>query len=218
MTKKSKNRSNSQQKTLKAPNRWITVKELKPQLVPSRKEVEAIYSSLILNNRVPGSDLDVYTTLVPFEVGISSDGSGNCSNVFSNDPNNSAYWVTIASNYEQYRVFGVRMQFIPNSIHGGTTTIYKSPLIYVTDFDSSAVLTSYGLARTFSNHREVQSTHTFTVFAVEEDASSALWNDVATNPPGNALWIKFFGTGFTASTPLGRVTVDYIVQLKGRGV
>jgi len=110
------------------------------------------------------------------------------------------------------------MKFTPTAVHGGTVTIYKPPLIYVTDYDSSASLTSYGLARTFSNSREIESEMPFEILAVEDDSSQAAWNDVNSSPPGNALWIKQFGTGFTASTPVGRVTIDYIVQFKNRGV
>ncbi len=199
-------------------SRFITVRELRPNVIPSRKDVEDIYSQMMQSKRIVGSDNDVSTVLVPFETALSSDSSGNVSQVFSNDPNNSAYWTTLYSNFEQYRVLGVRMHFVPNSVHGGTTTIYKSPLIYVTDFDSSAALTSYGLARTFSNHREVESTKPFTVFAVEDDSNIAEWNDVVTATPINSFWIKMFGTGFTASMALGRITIDYIVQFKGRGV
>jgi hypothetical protein len=215
---KSSSKKTPNRRQTKSDKPFMRIKELKPNVIPTRPLVEQVYQSMNDFHRTPGSDLDVYTTLVPFETGISSDSSGNVSNVFSNDPNNSAYWTTIVSNFEQYRVLGVKFSFVPNTIHGGTVTIYKSPFVYVTDFDSSAVLTSYGLARTFSNCREIESTKRFSILAVEDDSSQAGWNDVATNPPSNPLWIKFFGTGFTASTPLGRVTIDYVVQFKNRGV
>lgn len=215
MTKNKKRSSTSKNRL---PSRYTNVKELKPEIIPTRGDVSKVYNSLMSNNRRVGSDNDVYTTLVPYEIGVSSDSSGNVSNVFSNDPNNSSYWTTISSNFEQWRVFGIRVEFIPNTITGGTTTIYKSPFVYVTDFDSSAVLTSYLTARTFSNCREVPSTRQFSLLAVEDDTSGANWNDVLANPPVNSLWVKFFGSGFTASTPLGRVTVDYIVQFKNRGL
>jgi len=215
---KGKGKSNNKNKRSKTVSRFMCIRELKPNVIPTREEVVSIYNQLMSVNRRVGSDTDVYTTLIPFETGISSDSSGNVSNVFSNDPNNSAYWSSISSNFEQWRVLGVRMQFVPSYASGGSVTIYKSPLIYVTDFDSSAVLTSYALARTFSNAREVPSTKPFTITAVEDDSSAANWNDVQTAVPVNSLWIKFFGTGFTASSPLGRVTIDYIVQFKNRGV
>ncbi len=215
-----KNTSNNKSKSeeMADKSKFLIVKELRPRVIPSRDDVQMIYNQLISTRRFPGSDLDVYTTLVPYEAGISSDASGNVQNVWSNDPNNSAYWSTIYGNWEQYRVLGVAFRFIPNSIHGGATTIYKSPLIYVTDFDSSANLTSYGLARTFSNSRERESTESVFILAVEDDSTQAVWNDVNTSPPGNSLWVKQYGSGFTASTPIGRVTVDYIVQFKNRGV
>ncbi len=195
----------------------MTIKELKPGVIPTREEVVSVYNRLMSINRRVGSDTDVYTTIASYETALASDGSGNVSSVLSNDPNNSAYWATISSNFEQWRVLGIHVKFVPTFVTGGSTALFKPPLVYVTDFDSSSALTSYTFAKTFSNCREVESYKTISFLSVEDDSSGANWNDTQTQVPINQFWVKFFGSGFTASTALGRLVVDYIVQFKNRG-
>ncbi len=197
--------------------RYIRINELKPSLVPSREDVVRIYGEL-KQRQSSGNDRDLTTVAVPYSAGISSDGSGTVQTVLSNDPNNSAYWTSIFANYEEYRVLGIRLEYEPYHLTGGSTLTQRAPMVVVTDFDSSAVLTSYALAKSFSNHKSYRSDQKFTLMAVDENTEGALWNNVNTAAPNSSFWIKFFSNTNTASITLGVITLEYIVQLMNRGV
>ncbi len=204
-------------KSQKSDERYIRINELKPGMVPTREDVVRIYGEL-KQRQASGTDRDVLTVSVPYSTGVSSDGSGTVQTVLSNDPNNSVYWTSIFANYEEYRVLGIRLEYEPYFLTGGSTLIQRAPLTVVTDFDSSAALTSYALAKSYSNQKSYRSDQRFTIMAVDENTEAADWNNSNTAAPVSSFWIKFFSTTNSASTVLGVITLEYIVQLKNRGV
>ncbi len=208
---------NTRRKESEPSGRWINVRELHPEIAPTRSEVLAAYNSLKARQRA-GSDMDVSTVVVPYTTSLAANGSGVVAQVLSNDPNNSSYWSSIYSNYEQYRVLGLRMKYTPILAFGGSSVSTKGPLVVVTDFDSSAALTSYLLAESYSNSKTIPTEKEFTMIAVEEDTNAAAWNDTNTSAPANSFWIKFYSADNSASLLIGRVDIEYIIQLKNRGV
>ncbi len=198
-------------------SRYIRINELKPAAVPTREDVVRIYGEL-KQRQASGTDRDLLTVAVPYSTGISSDGSGTVQTVLSNDPNNSAYWTSMFANYEEYRVLGIRLEYEPYQLTGGSTLVQRAPIVAVTDFDSSAALTSYALAKSFSNQKSYRSDQRFSIMAVDENTEGALWNNSNVAAPASSFWIKFYSTTNSASTVLGVVTLEYIVQLRNRGV
>jgi len=205
-------------KNIKRPskvNRFVTCKELKPDLFPTHSDVTLALRERDAERRDQTQEL--FTCVLPYDVAISSDVSGNIQQTFSNDPNNSAYWSSYYQNFDQYRVLGVRLTYEPLIIVGGSTATVRAPISVVTDYDDSASLTAYSLAETYSDHQRHYSDKRFVKISCE-NVSSDGWNNAITSAPTNSFWVKLFSSGNSFSTAMGRVLIEYVVQFRGRGI
>ncbi len=209
-------KTKNSKKQSKIPSKWELVRELKATEYPDMPILRQIYNQ-IETRRVRGQQ-ELSTVVVPYDQTVFTDGSGNLQSVFSNDPNNSTvYWPLIQANFDSYRVLGIKATYFPLEIIGGSTATVRAPIAVVTDYDDPTTLTSYTLAESYSDHSRHRPNLTFSKFACES-ATETTWNTSMNSSPTNPLYIKMFSAGGTAATQLGRVRVEYIVQLRGRGI
>lgn len=206
---------NKKNKRQPPKGRYVVCKELKPDLFPTHTDVMVALRQRDAERRDQTQEL--FTVVLPYDVSIASDVSGNIQQTYSNDPNNSAYWSSYYQNFDQYRVLGVRLTFEPLIIVGGSTATVRAPISVVTDYDDSTSLTAYSLAETYSDHQRHYSDKRFVKVACESISTDS-WNNAITSAPTNGFWIKLFSSGNTASTNLGRILVEYVVQFRGRGI
>jgi hypothetical protein len=214
MTKSS--RKNSARKTRRPKqSRFVNCKELKPDLFPVHSDVALVLNQRDAQRRDKTQELQ--TVVLPFDVALASDGSGNIQQVFANDPTNSIYWSSYRSNFDQYRVLGIRFIFEPTIIVGGSTATVRAPISLVTDYDDATGLTAYSLAETYSDHQRHVGDRRIVKTSCEAAAIDG-WTDSISGSPVNQFWIKTFSSGNTASTVMGRVLLEYVVQFRGRGI
>lgn len=212
MTKShSKNKSRKENRN----TRWTVCRELKATVFPVMGDVHKIFS--MTESKRKRGEQELLTVIVPYDTNIAADSSGNVQAVFSNDPNNSTYWVDYRSNFDSYRVLGMRVSFQAFTLTGGSSVTTRSPIAVITDYDDPTVLTGYALAETFSDHARYRAEQTWTKVACES-ATEVSWNTTMASPPTNGMYVKLYSAGNSASLSLGRVKVEYLVQLRARGI
>ncbi len=197
-------------------SRYLTYQELRPELPANMEDVNNYMRTVMQRRRDRWPQ--VYTEIVPFNVALVSDSSGNVQQVFSNDPTNSAEWSDYSANWDSYRVLGIHASFVPNDIVGGSTATVRAPLAICTDYDDATGLTSYLLAETYTDHQLHKLSVPWTKTICERNIEASAFNDVIGASPTNQFWLKTFSSGNTASTTMGRMTIYYIVQFQGRGI
>jgi len=212
---KSSNKNAKRVENRKKPVRYIVCRELRPEVFPLHIDLVVAFQQRDAQRRDQTQELQ--TVVLPFDVSLSSDSSGNIQQVYANDPTNSSYWNTYRQNFDQYRVLGMRFSYEPHIITGGSTVTTRAPISIVTDYDDSTGLTAYSLAETYSDHQRFVSDRKFTKVG-SEAANIDGWNDVMTTSPVNQFWMKTFSSGNTFSTIMGRVMLEYVVQFRGRGI
>ncbi len=212
---KSANKNLGRKARRQKPQRFLNCKELKPDVYPTYPDVMLILNQRDAQRRDSVQELN--TVVLPFDVALASDSSGNIQQVFAADPTNSIYWTTYRSNFDQYRVLGMRFSFEPTIIVGGNTVTVRAPIAIVTDYDDATSLTAYSLAETYSDHQRHTGDKKFSKISCEA-ANIESWTDAVSSSPVNQFWVKLFSSGNTTSTVFGRVLLEYIVQFRGRGI
>jgi hypothetical protein len=154
---------------------------------------------------------DTHTLLLQADSALTTTGGGVLGNVIPNDPSVCSLWALLAQVYDEYRVLSMRIKFRPNQFNGSAIT--QTVIASVVDKDNGAVMASYLVASQYASMVEHPGgtpwSHTLFIDGVEDAGwknSSAVVSD---------QWIKLFSTGNTATTDMGRLTYQFLVQFRG---
>lgn len=189
---------------------WVTRVELDPEC--------AYFPPSSLGKYLkPGPNEQVMTTLrLGFDSGVTTDGSGSLATVISNSPVQAQNWLSYAATFEEHRVLAFRVEFDPYWVAGGTTAVTLAPIASVIDRTDATALTGYGLAERYPSHKKTPGQKRFhqlvTMSGIEESSF------FPTSSPSANNWIKFYSSGNTASTTIGRLNVVLLIQFRGLGI
>lgn len=153
---------------------------------------------------------------------------------FPYNPNQAGFSGTVqdfnnfSSVYDQYRVYGVKLQFIPDAGMDETDLTQFRPIYIFTDFDSNnqamtnATAIQYermkfkDLRRPWSYYVRVpKMANTTNVGGVGSVQVGSGWFDVAAPLPTGSIYV-YTAAGLKASTHFGRLLITYYVGFKGR--
>lgn len=166
---------------------------------------------------------------------FTADGSGVIGqNLFTMDPSACTEWASLSLLYDQYKVNGIRVRYIPRfnvaQVSGGTASFANLYVAY--DADSAAVpttlddLVQYGNFRMkdmsrpwkYSIHPRTQTDSAVNSAGLVSTYSKK--NGVCLSVANYASYHKgvlgWYGTGFTPNLPYGSAVVDYWITFYGR--
>jgi hypothetical protein len=147
---------------------------------------------------------------------ITSDGSGLIQTVLNNNPANAQAWSVYGIAFDAYRVLAMIITFEPLHVVGGSSATFYAPIASVVDRTDAIALTSYALAERYGSHKKAPGMTRFTnqlnMLSIDESVF------VPCNSPVSNSWIKFYSSGNSASTTVGRLDIRYIVQFRGLGI
>lgn len=143
---------------------------------------------------------------------ITSTGGGVINNVLDNNPSGFGDWSSAAQLFDEYRVLGITVTFMPVNPYNTTRT--TRPLISVVDRDSSGLIGSLAAALNYESARNHDLTKTFTVTARASGPGNMSW--VTTASPTATFWVKFYSESLTASTEYGLTKQTILVEFRGR--
>lgn len=197
-----------------SPMRWVSFKELAPAAVtyngPIRWTAEL-------------KQQDLHTFVLSTDGNFSSDGTGGFTTVVgscSGSPGSGfgagAGWSHLIATFDEYRVLGFEIRYVPYDRYNRGTTVYTVPVVCVHDYDNSSALTSYGDADSYASMRMLSLDTPWKVKITMSGIENSLFINSTTNT--SFYWLKFFGSGATASTAYGHVFITYRVQFRGRGL
>lgn len=132
-------------------------------------------------------------------------------------------WSNLVGLYDQYRVFAVKVKYIPTLPFDSSTVTGYYPLYGITDFDDTAALTSVAQTIEYENMKVknmykpwklYQRVPKVTNLASNSTIVSPGWMDIA-NPQSTGA-IKVYGTGFDGNTRYGTWIGTWYLGCKNR--
>jgi len=186
-----------------------------PTEIPIEQTVFDVSTFNDVWSRVRGQQ-NTYTMVGTYESPAASDTSGNLTQVFGNNPSSVAGWSSLLGTFDEYRVLGMRLQFLPLELNGAL--VVQAPIAACVDYDSLTPATSYVYLAQYDSYYEASQDkadkwHKYALMSGVENAGFT-----TTSSPVNTFWIKTFSSGNTPSVNLGRWVLTYLIQFRGRGI
>lgn len=189
---------------------WILVRELSPQCMDAPRNVFSV-----INQRYK-HELDTYTVRIIDDMQIATDSSGKYAVAVSQISTGSPNWTSFAACFDEYRTLAMRVTVKPYRFAGGASSTVLAPIVGVVDMDTSAVLTGYTLASQYSSYKEVPGGDLFSITALMSGAENSVYQSTGSV---TALWyVKIYTAGNTVSLNFANLTIERIVQFRGKGI
>lgn len=158
----------------------------------------------------------LFTVRMTQEAAVTTDGSGLLATVYGSDPSSSGGWSNFAASFDSFRVLGVLFTFSPIRINGGSSATYQAPISVCCDYNDATALTGYSVAARYNNYHESPGGQGWKFCSPMDGLEAATFLGCTT--PASKYWTKIYSSGNSASTTVGRMTVDFVVQFRGKGI
>lgn len=143
---------------------------------------------------------------------ISSNGTGEISGQFGNNPSNARNWTEMSTSWAEYRVLGIKYTYMPKYSANTTTlsgfsgyhsVVHGSPTVPA----SLAQGASTGDARIWNPFRPF--VREWRMSEVDEAALQ-----LTSTPSQNSFSMYLYATDATVSTLYGNIIIEYVVQFR----
>jgi len=159
-------------------------------------------------------ELDVHTQLVAFTATLVSDVSGNIATYLVNNISGATDWSSLSSLYKEYRVLGVRIDYMPHNRYSKVTTICTPFVIAIDHSGSTSTPVSYDELIQYGSAVKKSIEDPWSMSARMSGTEEAQFRPIGTVTP--LFGFKLFATGLTANTTYGRYFYYWLVQFRGR--
>jgi len=194
--------------------KYVIYKELDPSAVSFKGPIRT---------KADHTETDLHTVVALSDGNLASDSSGNIFVVFTSNPNSPggglgavAGWANLAGSFDEYRVLGFELHYIPYDKFNRGVSVFTVPLMVVTDYDSAAALTGYSQADQYSSSKTCSLDENWKYTVRMNGIENSVF--ISTLAPSPMFFIKTCGTGATVTTSYGKVFVRYRIQFRGRGL
>ena len=147
---------------------------------------------------------------------LTSDGAGIIDLVIGDSPAGAPDWSSWSAIYDEYRVLGWEVSFIPANQYTKLSTVCQ-PLLGVIDRADGTALSAYTVAVQYGSVKDLSLENkwklTTKLAGSTEEAQFS-----RTGAPSTKTWMKFFANGLTASTNYGLYIVRRRVQFRARAI
>ncbi len=127
------------------------------------------------------------------------------------NPNTTASWANSAAIYNEFRVLGMRCDYVP--VKASTTYVY-GPMATVVDHQNSGTLSSHNVAATHESYMLFAGSDKWSRDIRMTGGPEDNW--LSTSSPVATYYIKFYSDLNTASTVLGRYNLIFLVEFRGK--
>lgn len=205
------NRSKQNKKKEQALTKWLTRREVSPEVCDlNPSDIKGLVKQLMASTQ-----RDLYTTIMVVDNMLTTDGSGVIASAAGDAPSTDANWAAIASVFDEYRTLGTIVKFHPKKYVGSSIYTF-APIVTVIDLDTATNLTGYTLASQYSSCKEHEASQGWTRYMPMSGFENASF--ISTGSPASKCYVKWYSSGNTASTDLGRLQVYHVVQFRGKGI
>jgi len=131
----------------------------------------------------------------------------------TNEVQSTPGWASLANDWHEYRVLGMKTHFVP-SRSMAVTTVYP-PIITVNDRAGGAFIGSYVAG---ADHESALSFSSYKPWSREikmDGVDESPWTIVTASFTWG--WTKAFATGFPATVPIGGLLITFVLSLRGKG-
>jgi len=145
-----------------------------------------------------------------------SDSVGQVNNVISSSPSTASDWTAVSNVYDEFRVLGFQIKFVPVNRYSKTTTV-TYPLGTVVDRD--------GISTSPTSFAQIMMKESFTLRSMEDPWEMTVRMDgeedagfvSVNNSSINSYAIRMYSNSNSFSTTYGLIFVYWRVQFRGRG-
>jgi hypothetical protein len=147
---------------------------------------------------------------------FTSNGLGIIDLVVQDNPAGSPDWSSWSSIYDEYRVLGWEVSFIPNNQYSKVSTVCQ-PLLGVIDRADGAPLGAYTVAVQYGSVKNLSLENPWRI-VTKLAGSTEEAQFSRTGAPSTKTYIKFYSTGLTTSSTYGLYVVRRRVQFRARAI
>jgi hypothetical protein len=186
---------------------WITKSELNARCVRCPKDIFSIVQPYVGVH-------DLTTIRASYDANQTSTAGGLLQTVLAADPTQLSLWTQFNALYDEFRVLAHKVTFSPVKYNG--SVISQAPILTVIDRDSSAVITSYTVGCESASNLEFSGGEPWSRTVFMDGIEDAGFMNTATFASASSpWWIKIYSSGNTATTDMGHIKVDLIIQFRG---
>lgn len=159
---------------------------------------------------------EMITTVLHYgPTALISSGAGLISVVVSDDPAGFVDWSHLSAVYDEYRVLGFTVNYMPLNRYNTATTTIVGPIYTVIDRDDGTALTTEAQALEYESVKQVYLGKPWkreirSMTSIED----ATFITTATTVPRN--WFKIVGSAMSNTITYGRYYITALVQFRGR--
>lgn len=159
-------------------------------------------------------EADLHTMLLAYSTTIASSAGGQISSFFVNNISACGDWSGFVNSFGEYRVLGVRMEYMPNNRYSKSTTITTPAIGAVRHNSSTSTPASYTEVMEYASARKLSLEDPWVMEAFMTGTEEAQF--LTTSDTAPRYGIILYADGLTSNTTYGRYFFYWRVQFRGR--
>lgn len=144
-------------------------------------------------------------------------GSSVLQTNITNNPNQSAGWSVISTQFSEYRVMGMKGKYVPNFqnyVNTGNLGVNNAPIVYYVARNAGLFATTLSAAFDYDGATVANSQLPKTWIAKMSTSDEGAFFNCSS--PTQTFGLGMYGNTFSAGTAYGYVFVDLLVQFRAR--
>jgi hypothetical protein len=187
------------------------VKSMKPKEVA----ISAIHYGGKIRNESDRENTETMTAVLVYDSAATASGTAIASTFSFYNPSTATDWSDFSASYDQYRVLGAQLEYVPNAATANFANSY-APIATVVDRDTSTAIASYAAADNYASlEMHVLDRPWKREWHMETTADAQFFNTQSI-PSGSGAF-KTFASGLS-NVSYGRFVMYWRVQFMGRGI
>jgi len=166
---------------------------------------------------VRARDADMIVARLTFSTTVATDGGGNLAVGYPNNPVAANEWGQYSQLYEEYRTLATRVTYVPGALNwvSSTQTLAGAPVVWTCDRNAGLSPPPNMSAAFQKSNAQLSNTQQRKRYVVRSATAQEMLFIAVTAP--TATWNTVLNSqGGVASTVIGTIFVEYIVQFRSR--
>jgi hypothetical protein len=162
------------------------------------------------------NQVETYEFFNSFTTTLSSSAAGQITQVLGSWPSSINDWANVQGTFHEVRTLAMKVMYIPHNRYT-RGTVSTTSIGTVVDHTDPGVLASYDAVANHESGKIRSLDDPWEVTAKMSGTEEAQFQDVATAAAtGNRFYCKLYSDGLSFSTTYGRLTIQYLYQVRGR--
>lgn len=154
--------------------------------------------------------------------GVTSDGGGAIAGIWNNDPTGYGDWTNVQNMYDSYKIYAIKLHYIPSLPNDTSTVTGFWPLYVATDQNDATVPGAVSVMLQYDDMKVFNMYRPWKLFRRLRDQSAISGTTMLvggyrpTTIVTASAGIKYYGNGFDLSTSYGQIIVTLYIKARYR--